>query len=559
MSDIHTGWLTNPNPDRGVYLADELGGWNYTGYPELAAATRRMTARLVAAGVRPGDAVCVLMPTGYPILTVFYGVWAAGAAICPIVPPAFRPEDEYVAHVASILDQAQPALVVTITELVPVTVRAMTKAGRTDAPLVPHGGTGTSGEELEPQPRGDIALLQFTSGSTGRPRGVRVTWDNLAANFRIVARMGNWCDGDSMASWLPLHHDMGLIGSFLFPVCHQGNLWLMRPDQFIRDPMRWLACFGPGKATFAASPSFAFAYATRRIRPERIEGLDLSGWKSVCVGAETTDVAALAGFARFAASTGFRPTTYQPSYGLAESTLAVTSSPMEDLPVVVRPDWTKLRFGERVQVIETGRLGEADTPPGSGWIIGHGWPHPTDDLTIRLLDHDGNELPAGYLGEIAVRGTSVADGYHAGREGISSRFVGDELRTGDAGFVHEGQLYVLGRMGESIKLRGRNVYVEDLDVKVAAVAGIERSSVFVVSALDQGRPGLVVFAEKDRGPWREPVVAFLRSEFGPDPFITIVSGRRGLLRRTSSGKPRRRHMWELLQSASPPHAAVDRY
>lgn len=556
MPDIHTGWLTNPNPNRGVYLADEVGGWTYAGYPELAAAARRMTARLVAAGVRPGDTVCVLMPTGYPILTVLYGVWAAGAAICPVVPPSFQPKDEYVAHVAAVLGHAQPALVVTTTELAPVAARAMAEVGRTDAPLVPDDSTG---EELTPRPRGEIALLQFTSGSTGRPRGVRVTWDNLAANFRVIARMTGWCDGDSMASWLPLYHDMGLIGLFLFPVCHQSNLWLMRPDQFIRDPMRWLACFGPGKATTSASPSFAFAYATRRVRPERIEDLDLSGWKCASVGAETTDVAALAGFARFAASTGFRQTAYQPSYGLAESTLAVTSPPPRDLPVVVRPDWAKLRFGEQVQVIETGRLGEVDTPPGSGWMIGHGWPHPTDDLAIRLLDHAGNELPDGYLGEIAVRGTSVADGYHAGREGISSRFDGDELRTGDAGFVHQDQLYVLGRMGESIKLRGRTVYVEDLDDKVAAAAGLDRSNVIVISTIDQGRPGLVAFVEKTHGPWTESVVAFLRSEFGPDPFITIVSGRRGLLRRTSSGKPRRRQMWELLQSASLPAANIDHY
>jgi fatty-acyl-CoA synthase len=556
VSDIHTGWLTSPHPDRGVHLADETGGWTYAGYPELAATARRMTAQLVAVGVRPGDAVCVLMPTGYSVITVLYGVWAAGAAICPVVPPSFQSEDEYVAHVAAILEQAQPALVVTTTELAPVAVRAMTKAGRTDAPLVPRDDTT---EELKPQPRGEIALLQFTSGSTGRPRGVRVTWDNLAANLRIIARMTGWRDGDSMASWLPLYHDMGLIGLFLFPLCHQGNLWLMRPDQFIRDPMRWLACFGPGKATTSASPSFAFAYATRRVRPERIEGLDLSGWKCVCIGAETTDVAALAGFARFAASTGFQPTTYQPSYGLAESTLAATSPPPQDLPVVVRPDWAKLRFGEQVQVTDKGRLGEVDTPPGSGWMIGHGRPHPTDDLTIRLLDHDGNELPDGFLGEIAVRGTSVADGYHAGREGVSSRFVDGELRTGDAGFVYEGQLYVLGRMGESIKLRGRNVYVEDLDVKVAAAAGLERANVVVVSALDQGRPGLVVFAEKAPAGWAESVVALLRSEFGPDPFITVVNGRRGLIRRTSSGKPRRRRMWELLQSDALSRATVDHY
>ncbi len=553
MPDIHTGWLTQPHPDRGVHLADETGGWTYAAYPELAAAARRMAAQLLAAGVRPGDAVCVLMPTGYPVLTVIYGVWAAGAAICPVVPPSFQREDEYVAHVAAILEQAQPSLVVTSAGLEPVAVRAMAAAGRSDAPLLPCADVT---DELTPQPRGELALLQFTSGSTGRPRGVRVTWDNLAANFRIIARMNAWRDGDAMASWLPLYHDMGLIGLFLFPICSQGSLWLMRPDQFIRDPLRWLACFTPGKATASASPSFAFAYATRRVKPERLAGLDLSEWKSVCIGAETTDVAALAGFARFAAGTGFRPHTFQPSYGLAECTLAVTSPPPGDLSEVVRPDWAKLRFGEPVQLDAKGRLSEADTPPGSGWMIGHGLPDPADGLTVRLVDHDGGELPDGCLGEIAVRGSSVAAGYHAGREGVSSRFVDGELRTGDAGFLHEGQLYVLGRMGESVKLRGRNVYVEDLDVKVAAAAGVERGSVVVVGALREGRPGLVVFVEANPGPWTGDVAAQLRGEFGPDPFLTVVAGRRGLIHRTSSGKPRRRHMWELFQSGAMPRATV---
>ena len=155
-----------------------------------------------------------------------------------------------------------------------------------------------------------------------------------------------------------------------------------------------------------------------------------------------------------------------------------------------------------------------------------------------------------------MTGASVAAGYHAGRTGGATRFSGGELWTGDGGFFDGGELYVLGRMGDSLKLRGRSVYVEDLDAKVATAAGLDKGKILTVGSMDHGRAVLAVFAEARPGPWRDGVIGALREELGPEPVLTLVCGQRGLIRRTSSGKPRRRHMWQMLQGGALAHADV---
>lgn len=539
-----TAWLSDPRPERGIHLADDAGGWDYSSYVDLAASARRVAAELVSEGVGPGDVVTLIMPTGYGFVRSLFAVWATGATVCPIVTPNLQSEEEYVTHVAAILDQAEPALTITGEEFAPLVTRAMERAGRPGEPWIPREGT----EQVDVAPDAEIALLQFTSGSTGEPRGVRVAWDNLEANFAVIRRWTGYAEGDEVASWLPLNHDMGLIGTLLVPIALQATLWLMRPEQFIRDPARWLACFDKGKARHSAAPSFAFAYAARRVKPEQMAALDLSEWRSVMVGAEMTDAVALETFARFAESAGFSRRTYAPAYGLAENTLGVVSPGRGHVPRMLKLNWSALRFGEKVLIEETADLGEGEAEPGTGWLVGHGGPAEGDDIEVGIADEDGQPLSDGVLGEIVVSGTSVARGYHAGRVGRSTRFADGRLWTGDAGFLHDGHLYVLGRMGESLKVRGRSVYVEDLDAKVAAAAGLGKGRVAVVGMNEGGRVGVAIFAEAEVGPWTEKATRALRSELGPEPVVTIVAGPRGLVQRTSSGKPRRRHMWQQLQA-----------
>jgi fatty-acyl-CoA synthase len=537
-------WLDGPRADRAVRLAEDDGTWSPTSYAELAARVRRVTAALRAQGVREGDTVAVIMPTGIDLVASIFAVWYAGAVVSVVVPPSLKSDHEYLAHITPILDAAAPVLTVCAAEHYALIGKATGTAAVLEDTSTGYASMGyasmgyaSSGETVRPP--ADLALLQFTSGSSGTPKGVRVTWGNLADNLERIERTHDWRDGNGWASWLPLHHDMGFIGALLFPVSRQGNLWLLRPYQFIRDPARWLECFDRGRATHTATPSFGLAYAARKVKSERLAGLDLSGWRSVIIGAERVDAAALGRFAALTADTGFRAQAFQPAYGLAENTLLVCANPPDKDVRLVRPDWSRMEFGQPVPIEETMEFGPVE--PGAGWLTGHGQ---ADDVFIA--DDDGTPLPDGCLGEIVVRGASVAEGYHR----LDSRtFSAGELRTSDAGFRTGGELYVLGRMGDSIKVSGRSVYMEDLDAKVASATGLNPAKLCVVGAAHAaGGTGVAVFAEARPGPWQDAASAFLRTELGTGPDIRIIAGTSGLIKRTSSGKPRRRHMWRILLS-----------
>ncbi|WP_199884499.1 AMP-binding protein [Streptomyces sp. CB02488] len=552
MNDDLLGWLTDPphtggltaGTDRGIHLADDRGGWTFHSYREIAASARRVAGSLAASGVGPGDVVCLLLPTGFPCLSSLFGVWAAGATLCLLPPPSYTPEAEYVEHVAGILGQTGAALTITSAELAPVAARVVAAAGSEREPWVWHD----DGEEAPVHLPSGLALLQFTSGSSSRPRGVRVGWANLAANLSMIHDRLDWRAGESTASWLPLHHDMGLIGCLLAPVSRQEDLWLMRPEQFIRDPVRWLSRFA--FAAHTAAPPFAFEYAVRRLG-KRLGDLDLSAWRTAITGAEPISPGVLERFAALAAPAGFSSSVFLPSYGLAEATLAVTVRSRQTPLKVVRVDTGGLRLGGPVTVEAergfTGGAGPAPSPEdaGTGWMIGCG--PPADGLDVNVLDEDGKPLPNGHLGEIAVAGPSVTDGYHAGRTG-STRIVDGALRTGDAGFLHRGELFVLGRTGDSIKAHGRSVYVEDLEARVAAATGIARDRCAVVGVGDADGTAVTLFVERPEGSWVRKATTALRGTLGDETTVTVVVGRSGLISRTSSGKPRRRHMWEQLRA-----------
>ncbi|GAA3198597.1 AMP-binding protein [Actinocorallia longicatena] len=534
-------WIDEPHPDRGVHLANEQGGWDFRSYPEIASSAKKIAAALAEEGVGPGDIVCAIIPTDYELISTYFGVWASGAVMCLVTPPLFQTGEEYVAHVAAILRQAKPKLTIASADLRDLAAQCMERAGLEGEPWLPR----EAAHEAPLAPASELALLQFTSGSSGEPRGVRVTWDNLEANSSLIARFAGFKDGDEVNSWLPLYHDMGLIGAFITPVTRQATLHLMRPDQWIRDPKRWLERFA--LAEHAAAPPFAFAYMARRIKPEQVEGLDLSRWSSVIAGAEPVDAAGMEAFAQLMEPTGFRRTVFRPAYGMAETTLCVTMFDGSDSPLSIRPEADSLNFGERVRVAEERRIGPDSLNDKSGWMVGCGSPDP--ELPVRICDEHGEELPEGHLGEIVAGGASACDGYHAGAEGKSTRFIDGEVWTGDAGFVYKGQLFVLGRMGDSLKVRGRSVYVEDLEAKLSEVTGLHKGRLTVVAVPGVGSRGVALFVEAEEGDWTSEARRFLSRRLD-DADLTIVTGPRGLIERTSSGKPRRRYMYERLQAGT---------
>ncbi|MFI6046545.1 AMP-binding protein [Nocardia sp. NPDC051321] len=547
-------WLARPAGQAGLRLADEADGWDYRSYPELAEQTWSIAALMRQHGMGSGDGACVIMPTGFPCVATFYAVWACGGVFTPVAPPMFGDLDQIIAHIAAILIQAEPRLVVTSTEFEQFVRQAATAAGRADEPLVIDAST------LRPCPPGarefgepaECALLQFTSGSTAAPRGVRVSWHNLANNIAMISRLVEWRHGEAMVSWLPLYHDMGLVGAFLTTVTNQGDLYLMRPDQFVREPARWLRAMA--HAQHSPSPSFALGYVAHRVSPEEIADLDLSGWRTLAVGSEPVEVADLQSFANLTAPLGFSMNAYTLAYGLAESTLMVTSSARHRPITALRIDTPTLRFGEPVTILDRELLDDTHRVDGAGWITGLGYSTP--ESTVRVVDADGNELPDGTLGEMVVVGDSVALGYSDDSDGASTRIVDGTLYSGDAGFLHRGEVFVLGRMGSSVKVRGRSVFMEDIESRVAQETGITKGKLAAVAITEPGAQGIALFAESAPGGWIPEARKIIRGELGPAQTVTIVTGPRGIIRRTSSGKPRRRYMWEQFRSGALADAVV---
>ncbi len=540
-------WLKEPRAGYGLHFADDDGSWDFWEYPRLAAAVGAAAEDIVQHRSRPDGVVSIVTRTGPEFVAGFFGALRAGNTPSPLAfPLTMRDRDQYVHHAAGILGVADPTLVLVDGAVRDLLADAAVCAGLEHQPHTLQVRENDS--PLAPGQCAELALLQFTSGSSGRPRGVRVTWENIESN---VAMIRHWLqiDGeDQVATWLPLYHDMGLIGALLMPVVNQTDLWIMRPDQFVRDPLRWLDCFGSRGVEIGVAPNFGFAYATKRIDRDAIDGMDFSRWRTAIVAAERLDPEALGRFAKQLAPRGFRASSFMPAYGLAEATLAVTGVDLERIPRTVRLDWSSARMTERVVIadeaslIETQHIGH-----GEGWLIGCGTPHPY--VSVSVLDENGRQLPERFLGEIAVEGPTIAHGYQ-GVDNGSTRFVDGRLHTGDAGFIDRGELFVVGRLGDSIKVRGRTIFVEDVEARLATVDGVRKGMCVVLAGTNAGRDFLVALVEEPSGEWVDGVTTILQSEGGTEVVINVLSAERGTIERTSSGKPRRRVLWRAFLDGS---------
>src|SRR4051794_24284114 len=493
-------------------------------------------AELQRRGVAPGDRVALLGPTSRGLVTLIQATWLAGATsvVLPL-PMRLASIEEFVAQTRARVRSADAGLVVIDADLA-----AFLEPDPDDPPTLVLqdllGAAGTTTGRFEPpaiDPAG-LAILQFTSGSTADPKGVMLPHTQVCANLdAIAAATALDPDEDVLVSWLPLYHDMGLIGLLTLPMTTGADLVLAGPQDFMASPARWMQWMSDLGGPPPAGPNFSYALAAKALR--RAGGLDLSRWRVGLNGAEPVDPASVEAFCEAGASHRLDPRAMFPAFGMAEATLAVTfPEPFTGLQVdaVDRSTLEMDRYAAAV----------ADPKePGARRLARLGRPVP--GMEIRVVDPATGEPMAGReVGELEIRGTSVTPGYFRHPVATHNAFHDGWLRTGDLAYLVDGELVVCGRIKDIIIVGGRNVFPEDIERAAATVEGVRAGNVIAFGVEGRkGREGLVVVAETkvdDLVPVKQALASRVRETVGlPAEDIVLVSP--GTLPKTSSGKLQR--------------------
>lgn len=531
-------------PDSGMRFIGYDGEDRYFTYRELYAEAGRRAAHLSALGLRKGDRLALMMSEAHEFVMSFLGCVRAGIVPCPLSPPmAAKGNDHFLATGARIIEDAGADVLLTtdstaqFAEQILDRVRArktLLKAGAAFAAEPPP----FEAPEISPE---DVCFLQYTSGSTTTPRGVMVTHGNLMAN--IVAFMGpngmNVGPDDVGVSWLPLYHDMGLIGFILGPLIYIGPVVILATTSFARDPRSWLRAINKYRATITCAPNFAYAQVVKRLRDQDLESLDLSCVRVAGCGAEPIQAGTLRSFAERLAPAGFRPEAYLPSYGMAESTLAITLHKLGQPLRTERLDGEALKQGRAVPATEAaGSVHE---------IVSCGVPFPDHELAV--VNDGGEPLPERVIGEIASRGPSVTRGYFNNPDATAATWRDGWLRTGDLGYLADGELFVCGRSKELIIIRGANYYPQDLEATVRELPGVKRGNVVAFTVFEAGEERLVLVAEADpreTAGLRQAIATRIQETTGLAVHRVLLVAA-GTLLRTTSGKLQRRKMKQLYE------------
>lgn len=401
----------------------------------------------------------------------------------------------------------------------------------------------------------DLAVLQYTSGSTGQPKGVMLSHGNLVRNTELIVVAFQTRHDSIGVSWLPTYHDMGLVGGVLAPIFIGRPAVLMSPMSFLQKPIRWLQTIHRYRGTTCGGPNFAYQLCVDKITDEEMRGLDLSCWRTAFNGAEPVRASTLRQFTEKFGRIGFDPTAFLPCYGMAESTLIVTGGPQADPPVIVAFDAKQLDLG-RVVVCES-------DSPNARQLVGSGAILPGEDVII--VDGEScKPVPADEIGEIWVRSPSVGLGYWEREEATQATFgaltsdgAGPYLRTGDLGFLYDGQLFVAGRLKDMIIVRGVNRYPQDIEQTAEQSHEVMQSGLtaaFADHSADRER--LVICAEVQKRSedtdWNEVIKAIrrevtLQHDLPPEAVVLV---RFGTLPRTSSGKIQRHACRDLFSTGS---------
>jgi len=542
-------WHAQRHPDRRhiLYLAADGEPEELT-YGGLLERGRAVAAGLARLGVGPGQAVGLMLPTGLEYFVAFIGAQLAGGVPVPLYPPARKSQiEDHLRRQAGILQTAGAEVLITFPEV--LTLARLLRAQLPVLRKVVTVAELSSGDAMPPAVNvreEDVAFLQFTSGSTGNPKGVVLTHANLLANLRAIGVGAEIRPGDVVVSWLPLYHDMGLIGCWMGSLYFAMPLVLMSPLTFLAQPSRWLWAIHRHRATLSAAPNFAYELCINKIPAEEIEGLDLSSWRMALNGAEPVSPEAMRRFTERFAPYGFRPGALAPVYGLAENSLALAFPPLDRPPLVDVVDREAFQSsGEAVPVLETEanalRFASCGFP-----LRGH---------EIRIVDEDGREVEERREGRLEFKGPSATSGYFRNPEATAKLVRGEWRDSGDRAYIAGGEVYITGRVKDIIIRAGRNLYPHELEGAVGEVPGVRKGCVAVFGSPDPatGTERLVVMAEtRERGEneleeIRQAIQGVTVDLLGtPADVVALVAPHS--VPKTSSGKIRRSSAREIYES-----------
>lgn len=503
---------------------------------ELWRAACAVAGRLSELGVREGDRVLLVLPTSRAFFEFFFGILLAGGIPVPVAPPTSLKEHKlknYQDLLNNIAIDAGGAVCVSLARIMNALQAGLHRVNpRLRILLADEAPQAISPFTPSACDRSDTALLQYTSGSTGRPKGVTLSHGNILSNAAAIAQA--IVEPDTVCvSWLPLYHDMGLIGTFLTSIYCRTPILFMPPQAFIKSPALWLRCISDYRATVTAAPNFAFLHAVKNVQAEELTDVSLDSLLIALNGAETVDLHAVERFYEKFGPHGLREGVIRPVYGLAESSLAVTFSDKGPL-VIDTVDADRLE--------QSGEAVPAGPHARSRVIVSVGRPLETQE--VQIVGTDGRALPERHVGEVVVRGPSVMKGYFNRAAETAEVMRHDGLRTGDLGYLSDGRLYITGRSKDIIIRHGKNYYSQDIEVCVARVEGVLTSGAVAFSVEGAGETKVVVVAEtRLRDPEaRAQMCMRIRIQchdaflFGPDDIRLVPPG---AIPRTTSGKLRR--------------------
>jgi 1-acyl-sn-glycerol-3-phosphate acyltransferase len=516
-------------------------------YGSLHEAALRVANGLLMRGLVLGDRVAIMLPTKADFFHSVIGTLYAGGIPVPVYPPFRRSQvEDHLRRQAGILGNAETRFLIIDEELRSIgsllfglvdslvhieSVSVLSKEKGASVPM-------RAGPET-------IALIQYTSGSTGDPKGVVLTHANILANVRAMGDALEAGSEDVFVSWLPLYHDMGLIGAWFGSLYFGAQAIIMPPLAFLADPARWLRAISRYRATLSAAPNFAFELCTKNIHDDDIEGLDLSTLRLIVNGAEPVLPSTLDRFAARFASYGLRPEMIGPVYGLAENAVGLAFPPLGRAPLVDCIDRTALSRDGRAVPTQT-------NDPTALRFVACGSPLPRHE--IRIVDESGREVPDRVEGRLQFRGPSATSGYFRNEEKNRTLFSGNWLESGDRAYLAGGDVFITGRIKDMIIKAGRNIYPHEVEEIVGQIEGVRKGCVAAIASTDSrtGSEHLVTIAEtrladfEEKELLRRRIVEVCSDAFDMPPDVVVVAPPH-TVPKTSSGKIRRAAMRELYE------------